>query len=64
VGNKEKSVRHDSKSAPRSTFDGLRLAWTRPDWCKWSRLAATSSAIFKQDVQWRGFPFPDGFDPT
>lgn len=64
MGTREKSVRHDSKSAPRSTLDGLRLACTRPDWCSWNRPVATSSAIFKQDVQWRGFPLPDGLDPV
>lgn len=58
------SVRQASKSEPRRTLEDLTFPWTnREAWWMYPRPCATSSAIFRHEVQWRGFGLVD-LEPT
>lgn len=55
---------HASKSGPRRTLEDLRLPWTSLHaWWMKAKPCATSSAIFKHDVQCNGLALLD-LDPA
>lgn len=59
-------MRQDSKSGPRRTLEDLRLPWSigGDEVWRYRSPVATSSAIFKHEVQWRGFPLPVALEPV